>query len=85
MNPAIGTALAAVGLTAPVVVPASIVFDLPLVLGLEPKDIALPALTFVVSAINASCQSVAQTFLSVRAEAQTGMYVPPMHWLRGCQ
>ena len=40
-------------------------FDLPLVLGLEPKDFAMPALTFVVSAINASCESVAQTFLSV--------------------
>ena len=34
-----------------VVVPASIVSDLPLVLGLEPKDLAMPALTFVVSAI----------------------------------
>ena len=51
MNPAIGSALADIGLTVPVVVPASIVFDLPLVLGLEPKDIAMPALTFVVSAI----------------------------------
>ena len=51
MNPAIGSALAGIGLTVPVVVPASIVFDLPLVLGLEPKDIAMPALTFAVSAI----------------------------------
>ena len=30
-------------------------------------------------AINASCASVAQTFLSVRTEAQTEMSVPPMH------
>jgi Ca2+:H+ antiporter len=67
MNPAIGSALAGIGLTVPIVVPASIVFDSPLVLGLEPKDLALPALTFVVSAINASCEWVAQTFLSVRA------------------
>ena len=35
------------------VVQASIVFKLPLVLGLEPKDLAMPAMTFVVSAINA--------------------------------
>jgi Ca2+:H+ antiporter len=53
MNLAIGSALAGIGLTVPVVVPASIVFDLPLVLGLEPKDLAMPAMTFVVSAINA--------------------------------
>src|SRR5262249_15838842 len=85
MNLAIGSALAGIGLTVPVVVPASIVFDLPLVLGLEPKDLAMAALTFVVSAINASCESVAQTFMSVQAEPQTGMSVPPMHWLRSCQ
>ena len=35
MNPAIGSALAGIGLTVPVLVPASIVFDLPLVLGLR--------------------------------------------------
>ena len=51
LNLAIGSALASIGLTVLVVVPASIVFDLPLVLGLEPKDLAMPALTFVVSAI----------------------------------
>jgi len=51
MNLAIGSALAGIGLTVPVVVPASIVFDLSLVLGLEPKDLAMPALTFVLSAI----------------------------------
>ena len=51
MNLAIGSALAGIGLTVPVVVPASIVFDLPLVLGLKPKDLAMPALTFAASAI----------------------------------
>ena len=98
MNPVIGSAPAGIGLTVPVVVPASIDFDLPLVLGWEPKDIAMPALTFAVSAItlgtgrtiaccviNASGESVAQTFLSVREPAQTGMSVPPMHWSRSCQ
>ena len=49
MNLAIGSALACIGLTVPVVVLASIAFRLPLVLGLEPKDIALLALTFLVS------------------------------------
>jgi Ca2+:H+ antiporter len=51
MNLAIGSALACIGLTVPAVVLASIVFDLPLVLGLEPKDIGLLALTFLVSAV----------------------------------
>jgi Ca2+:H+ antiporter len=50
MNLAIGSALACIGLTVPVVVLASIAFSLPLILGLEPKDIALLALTFLVSA-----------------------------------
>ena len=50
MNLAIGSALACIGLTVPVVVLASIAFRLPLVLGLEPKDIALLALTFLTSA-----------------------------------
>lgn len=50
MNLAIGSALASIGLTVPAVVLASIVFRLPLVLGLEPKDVALLALTFLVSA-----------------------------------
>src|SRR5262245_33608470 len=50
MNLAIGSALACIGLTVPVVVLASIAFKLPLVLGLEPKDVALLALTFLVSA-----------------------------------
>ena len=50
MNLAIGSALACIGLTVPVVVLASIAFRLPLVLGLEAKDVALLALTFVMSA-----------------------------------
>ena len=51
MNLAIGSALACIGLTVPVVVVASLALDLPLTLGLEPKDITLLALTFMVSAI----------------------------------
>jgi len=51
MNLAIGSALACIGLTVPVVVIASQAFDLPLVLGLEPKDMTLLLLTFLVSAV----------------------------------
>lgn len=51
MNLAIGSALACIGLTVPVVVLASFAMDLPLVLGLQPKDIVLLALTFLVSAV----------------------------------
>ena len=51
MNLAIGSALACIGLTVPVVVLASALFGLPLVLGLEPKDIAMLMLTFLVSAV----------------------------------
>jgi len=54
MNLAVGSALASIGLTVPVVVLASIVFGLPLVLGLEPKDMAMFALTFLVSAVTLS-------------------------------
>ena len=50
MNLAIGSAIACIGLTVPVVVLASIAFRLPLVLGLEAKDIGLLALTFLASA-----------------------------------
>jgi len=50
MNLAIGSALACIGLTVPVVVLASIAFKLPLVLGFAAKDIALLAMTFVMSA-----------------------------------
>ena len=51
MNLAVGSALACIGLTVPVVVVASVAFDLPLVLGLEHKDIAMLAMTFLVSAV----------------------------------
>lgn len=51
MNLAIGSGLASIGLTVPVVVTASILLGLPLTLGLAPKDIVLVALTFVVAAI----------------------------------
>jgi Ca2+:H+ antiporter len=51
INLAVGSALATIGLTVPVIVVTSIAFDLPLVLGLEPKETALLALTFLVSSI----------------------------------
>lgn len=51
MNLAVGSALATIGLTVPVVVVASIVFHLPLVLGLPPKEMALLAVTFLVSSV----------------------------------
>jgi Ca2+:H+ antiporter len=51
MNLAVGSALATIGLTVPLVVLASIVFNLPLVLGLSPKEIALLGVTFLVSAV----------------------------------
>ena len=51
MNLALGSALASIGLTIPAVAAASIWLDLPLVLGLEPKDIVLLFLTFLVGAI----------------------------------
>jgi Ca2+:H+ antiporter len=51
MNLAVGSALACIGLTVPVVVVASMTLRLPLVLGLEPKDIAMLAATFLMSAV----------------------------------
>jgi Ca2+:H+ antiporter len=54
MNLAIGSALASIGLTVPAVVLASIALGLPLVLGLEPKDMAMLTLTFLVSAVTLS-------------------------------
>jgi Ca2+:H+ antiporter len=50
-NLAIGSALATIGLTVPAVVLASIALGLPLILGLEPKEMAMLVLTFVVSAV----------------------------------
>ena len=51
MNLALGSALACIGVTIPAVALASVVLDLPLVLGLEPKDLVLLMLAFVVSTI----------------------------------
>jgi len=51
MNLAIGSALASIGLTVPVVVLASIAMRLPLTLGLAPKDLVLLDLTLLVTAI----------------------------------
>jgi Ca2+:H+ antiporter len=51
MNLAVGSALASIGLTVPVVVLAAQAFALPLVLGLEPKDLAMLAVTFLVAAV----------------------------------
>jgi Ca2+:H+ antiporter len=51
MNLAYGSALASIGLTIPAVVMASILLELPLVLGLEPKDMVLLVLTFLVGSI----------------------------------
>ena len=52
MNLAIGSALASIGLTIPVVAAASVVLGTPLVLGLdEPKDLVMLMLTFIVSAV----------------------------------
>lgn len=51
MNLALGSALASIGLTIPVVAVASIAFRIPLTLGLDPKDLVMLALTFVVGSI----------------------------------
>lgn len=51
MNLAIGSALATTGLTVPVVAAAAIGFNLHLTLGLEPKDVAMLFLTFLVSSV----------------------------------
>lgn len=51
MNLAIGSALASIGLTIPAVVAAAVLLDLPLLIGLDHKDIALLALSFIVGSI----------------------------------
>jgi Ca2+:H+ antiporter len=51
MNLALGSALATIGLTVPVVVAISLMFNLPVVLGLDSKDLVLLGLTFLVGAI----------------------------------
>ncbi len=50
-NLAYGSAMASIGLTIPVIAIVSIVFDLHLLLGLRPADMALMALTIVVSVL----------------------------------
>src|SRR4029077_7690821 len=51
MNLAVGSALASIGLTVPVVVLAALAFGLPLTLGLESKDMTMLAVTFLTSAV----------------------------------
>ena len=51
MNLAVGSALASIGLTIPVVAVAAIAMDLHLVMGLEPRDIVMLAVTFLVSTV----------------------------------
>ena len=51
MNLALGSALATIGLTIPAVVVASQLFHLPVVLGLDPKDVVLLLLTFLVGTV----------------------------------
>ncbi len=51
MNLAIGSAVASIGLTVPAVVVAAFIFNLPLVLGLDPTNLVLLAVTFLVSTV----------------------------------
>lgn len=51
MNLALGSALASIGLTIPVVACAALLLDYPLVLGLADKEIVLLALSFLVGSI----------------------------------
>ena len=51
MNQALGSALATIGRTNPVVAVASFALGIPLILGLEPKDLVMLALTFLLSAV----------------------------------
>jgi Ca2+:H+ antiporter len=51
LNLALGSALASIGLTIPAVSVTSMVIGVPLALGLDPKDLTLLVLTFVVSSI----------------------------------
>jgi Ca2+:H+ antiporter len=51
LNLALGSALATIGLTIPVVVIVCIAFDIPIVLGLAAKDIVLLMLTLLVGAV----------------------------------
>lgn len=49
INAALGSSLATIGLTIPAVAVVSLILNQPLILGLEPKDIVLLALTFGLS------------------------------------
>jgi len=51
MNLALGSALASIGLTIPVVAATAIVLGIPLVLGLGPKDLVMLAVTLLLSAV----------------------------------
>lgn len=51
LNLAIGSALASIGLTIPAVAATAVLLDLPLMLGLDPKDMALLLATFLVGTI----------------------------------
>lgn len=51
LNLALGSALSSIGLTIPAVAVTSTLVDIPLVLGLEPKELVLLVLTFVVASI----------------------------------
>jgi Ca2+:H+ antiporter len=51
MNLALGSALATIGLTIPVVVATSLLLGLPLVLGLPPKEMVLLALTLLLTSM----------------------------------
>lgn len=51
LNLALGSALASIGLTIPVVAVAAIAFGMPLILGLEPKDLVMLAVTLLLSAV----------------------------------
>ena len=54
LNLAIGSALACIGLTIPTVAVVSIAFDLPLELGIPPKDIVFLSLTLLVATLTLS-------------------------------
>lgn len=51
VNLALGSAIASIGLTIPVVAAVSLLFDIPLVLGLAPEDMTLLLLTLFVSSL----------------------------------
>src|SRR5262249_45893794 len=63
LNLAVGSALASIGLTIPVVSAASVLLEMPLQLGIGGSDLVLLALTFLISAI---------TFVSGRTNIMQG-------------